>query len=63
MNPNPQKQKKRQILVVFESVCFGFVHLPYIWPIPFQIIGQKQVQRCETQVEAESSKASYRCCF
>ena len=39
-------------------MCLGFVHVPDIGPVPFQITVQKFVQRCETHMEAQSCKAS-----
>ena len=44
---------------ILQAVCLGFVHIPYIGPITFQIIEQKLVQRCETHMEAQSCEASY----
>ena len=46
-------------LEILQAVCLGFVHIPDIGPIPFQVIEQKLVQRCETHIEAQSCKASY----
>ena len=42
-----------------QAVCLGFVHIPYIGPIPLQIVQQQLVQRCKTHIEAQSCKASY----
>ena len=43
---------------ILQVARFGFVQIPYIEPIMFQIIEQKLVQRCETHTEAQSCKAS-----
>ena len=40
-------------------MCLRFFHIPYIGPIPLQIIEQKLVQRCETHIEGQSCRASY----
>ena len=42
-----------------KAFCLGFVHVPDIGPVPFQIIVQKFVQRCDTHMEAQSYKVSY----
>ena len=44
---------------ILKAVCLGFVHLPMIGPIPFQIIEQKFVQQSETQMDADACKSSY----
>ena len=44
---------------ILQAVCLGFVHIPDIGPVPFQIIEQKLVQRYETHIDAKSCKASY----
>ena len=42
------------------KLCFSFVHLPDLGPIHFFfIIEQKLVQRCVTQMEAQSCKVTY----
>ena len=41
-------------LKILTAVCLGFFHVPDIGPVPFQIIVQKFVQRCETHIEAQS---------
>ena len=43
---------------ILKAVCLGFVHMTDIGQIPFQIIEQKLVQRCETHIKAQSCKAS-----
>ena len=45
-------------LKILQAVGVGFVHIPDIGPIPFQIIEKKLVQRFETHIEAQSCKAS-----
>ena len=44
--------------MILQAVGLGFVHIPDIGPIPFQIIEQKLVQHCETHMNAQSCKAS-----
>ena len=43
---------------ILQAVCVGFVHIPDIGPLPFQITEQKLVQRCESSMEAQSCKGS-----
>ena len=38
---------------------FAFVDIPKVGPIPFQIIEENLVQRCETRIDADACKASY----
>ena len=45
-------------LKILGAVCLGYVYILDIGSIPFQIIRQKFVQHCETQMEAQSCKAS-----
>ena len=44
---------------ILQAVCLGLIHIQDIGPITFQIIEQKNVQHCETHMEAQSGKASY----
>ena len=41
-------------LRILYAVRLGFVHIPDIGPIPYQIIEQKLVQCCETYIEAQA---------
>ena len=43
---------------ILQAACLGFVHIPKIGPIPFQILEQKKFQRRETHIEAQTYKAS-----
>ena len=43
---------------ILQAMSGGFVNIPDIGPIIFQIIEQKLVQRCETRMEAQSCKDS-----
>ena len=40
------------LLKILQAVRLGFVHTPDIGPIPFQIIEQKLVQRCDIHMDA-----------
>ena len=39
-------------------MCLDSVHIQKIGPIPFQIIEQKLVQHCETNIDADACKGS-----
>ena len=44
---------------ILKAVCLGFVHIPKIGTVSFQIIEQKSVHCCENKMDADAWKASY----
>ena len=47
-------------LEILKAVCLSFDLAPKLIQINFQIVEQKLVQRCETEVVGDACKASYR---
>ena len=46
--------------MILKAVCLTFDWVPKLIQVSFQALEQKLVQRCETKVDADACKASYR---
>ena len=53
------KLKPLFFLEILKAVCLSFDLAPKLIQINFQIVEQKLIQRCETEVDGDACKASY----